>query len=99
MPNVFQVEDYFSLALMLVMLGAKIFALVNSLLWSPEHYRVAGKLSKPAWVLILALAVAFQVVGLWLNAGGLGILSLGFLIAALVYLLDVRPALAGLRQR
>jgi hypothetical protein len=97
--NVFQVEDYFSLALMLVMLGVEIFALVNSLLWSSEHYRVAGKLSKPAWVIILALAVAFQVLGLSLGAGGFGILSLGFLIAALVYLLDVRPALAGLRQR
>lgn len=99
MPNVFQIEDWFSLALMLVMLGVKIFALVNSLLWSSEHYRVAGKLTKPGWIVILALAVALQLVAMWLNAGGFGIVSLGFLIAALVYILDVRPALAGLRQR
>ena len=95
MPFVFDLERDFLLAVTVIMLVVKIVALVNSLLWSAEHYRVAGKLTKPGWVVILALGVACQA----LIPGAIGLLNLGFTIAAVVYLVDVRPALAGLRSR
>ena len=35
--------------MMFVLLAVKIFAFVNSLLYSAESYVAAGKLTKPAW--------------------------------------------------
>ncbi len=84
------------LVLALAMLGVKIFALVTSLMFTPEHYRAADKLTKQAWVAILALGVAAAVL---MPGSPLGLLNLVFVIAALVFLADVRPALKGLYQR
>jgi hypothetical protein len=94
-PNVFQLEGTISLAVVLVVLAVKIFALVSSLSFSPDHYRAADKLSKQAWVAILGLGVAAGI----LIPGGLLLLDLAFTIAALVFLADVRPAMKSLRQR
>lgn len=97
MVNVFEIENLFSLAVVLILLVVKGFAFVNSLLYSGESYSAAGKLTKPAWALILGLGLALQV--LLLNASPINLITLGFTIAAFVYLADVRPALAGLRRR
>ena len=79
----------------LVLLAVKIFAFVNSLMYSAEAYRAAGKLTKPAWTIILGLGVVVQLV----MGGALGFINLAFIIAAFVYLADVRPALASLTRR
>lgn len=94
--NVFELEGTILLIVTLVLLAVKIFALVTSLMYSPEHYRAADKLSKQAWVAILGLGV---VANLLLAGSPMNLLNLAFTIAALVFLADVRPALAGLRQR
>lgn len=94
--NVFELEGRILLIVTLVLLAVKIFALVTSLMYSPEHYRAADKLSKQAWVAILGLGV---VANLLLAGSPMNLLNLAFTIAALVFLADVRPALAGLRQR
>lgn len=96
MPNVFEIEGTILLAVTLAMIGVKIFALVTSLMFSPEHYRAADKLSKQAWVAILGLGVVAAVL---LVGSPLGLLNLVFAIAAFVFLADVRPALRGLHQR
>jgi hypothetical protein len=80
----------------LVLLAVKVFAFINSLMWSAEHYAAAGKLTKPAWTIILGVGV---VVHLVLGGGPIGLLNLAFTIAAFVYLADVRPALANLSRR
>ncbi|MFT4011682.1 MAG: DUF2516 family protein [Nocardioidaceae bacterium] len=77
-----------------VLLAVKVFAFVNSLLWSAEHYRAAEKWTKPGWVIVLGIAVALQEV-----AGIPMIVNLGLTVAAFVYLADVRPAMASLRRR
>lgn len=92
--NVFEVESYVMLVITFVLLAIKIFALVNSLLYSAPSYVAAGKLTKPAWCAILGCAVLVQLIPL-----NLLIINLALTIAALVYLADVRPALAGLRRR
>lgn len=82
------------LVVFFVLLAVKIYAFGSSLTFSGEAYNAAGKLTKPAWCIILALGVALQLIG-----SPIGLLSIVFTIAAFVYLADVRPALAGLRRR
>lgn len=90
---IFQVESFLTLLVMFVALAVTIFAFVNSLLYSAEAYVAAGKMTKPTWNIMLGLAVVLQLIPI------LFIISLALFIAALVYLADVRPALAGLRRR
>jgi hypothetical protein len=94
--TVFGLESGFMLIVELVLLAVKVFAFVNSLLWSSESYTAAGKLTKPAWTIILGLGLAVQVV---MPGGPIGLLNLVFTIAAFVYLADVRPALSSLTRR
>ena len=91
--NVFQVESTVGLLLALAQVAVKVGALVFSLLYSEEAYRAADKLTKVAWVAILAIGVAAQ---FFLPST---LINLAFTIAALVFFADVRPALAGLRRR
>lgn len=90
-----QAEMTFMMIVELVLLVVKIFAFVNSLMYSAQAYDAANKLTKPAWTIILGLGVAVQLV----LGGTIGLISLIFTIAALVYLADVRPALASLTRR
>jgi hypothetical protein len=95
-PNVFQIESTLMLVVSLALLAVKIFALVTSLMFTPEHYRAADKLTKPAWVAILGLGVAAN---LLLAGSPMNLINLAFTIAAFVYLADVRPALNSLTRR
>ena len=93
MPTVFDVQANLMLVVVFVLLAVKIFAFVNALLYSGPAYEAAGKLTKPAWSIILGIGVAVQLLI------GIGILNIVFTVAAFVYLADVRPALAGLQRR
>jgi uncharacterized membrane protein YvlD (DUF360 family) len=69
------------------------WALVDALIRPAPGYVAAGKLTKPAWSAItaLSLVLAYFVPSfsfLWLPA----------VIAAIVYLVDVRPAIRALRR-
>jgi hypothetical protein len=69
------------------------WAFVDALIRPASGFVAAGKLTKPAWCAIsaLALVLAYFVPSfsfLWLPA----------VIAAIVYLVDVRPAIRGLRR-
>ncbi|GAB3773334.1 tetrahydromethanopterin S-methyltransferase subunit B [Nocardioides ginsengisegetis] len=97
MFTVFAVEGYFSLIVEVILLGVKIFAIVACLTYPAEAYTAAGKLTKPAWAIILGLGLVVQIV--MVGAGPINIINLAFTIAAFVFLADVRPALAGLRRR
>jgi Protein of unknown function (DUF2516) len=88
----YQFEGFVYLIVMLAMLGLKSFAFISALMFSAEAYAAAGKLTKPAWTIILGLGLLSQV--LLLNASPINLIHLAFTIAALVYLADVRPALA-----
>lgn len=91
---VFTVESYVALALAFVILAVAIFAFVNALLYSAQSYLAAGKLTKATWCTILGFAVVLQLVPI-----GIPLVSIALLIASLVYLADVRPALSGLYRR
>lgn len=88
------VPSHVALVVYVILLAVKLFAFINSMLWSSEHYRAADKWTKQGWTIVLGLAALLQVVPVVP-----GIVNLGLTIAALVYLADVRPAMASLRRR
>jgi hypothetical protein len=93
--SVWDIELYVQFALFLGMAVLEIFALVDALLRPAAAYVAAGKLTKPAWLLILALALvtclAFR--------SPMSILGLIGLVGSGVYLADVRPAIAEITRR
>lgn len=93
-PPITPVELWINVGIFYILLVAKIFAFVSSLLYSAEHYDAAGKLNKPTWTILLGVAVALQLIPI-----PLAIVNLAMTVVAMVYLADVRPALAGLRRR
>lgn len=73
-------------------LALKLWALVDACIQPKQSYEAAGKLSKLAWVAILAAAVLLRPTEV------LGLFGLLGLVAAIVYLVDVRPAVRELRR-
>ncbi|MGW3652662.1 DUF2516 family protein [Streptomyces sp. NPDC000878] len=67
------------------------FALIDAAVRREDAYRAADKKTKPFWLIILALAF---VVNLIFNI--LSFLPIIGLVATIVYMVDVRPALRGL---
>jgi hypothetical protein len=90
---VFQFESLLGEIAFYVLLAVKVFAFVDALTRPTQAYVAAGKLTKPAWLLILGLTVATAL--LWPSV--IGIFSIVGIVAAFVYLLDVRPALVATR--
>lgn len=85
------IEGFINLVLFLAALGLELFALVDALFRPARNFEAVGKMTKVAWSLILALAL----VSLVLFASPLSLLGLIGVVAAGVYLADVRPALRG----
>ncbi len=82
--------------------GMQVYALVDAARTSPDAFVAAGKLSKQKWVGILAVATAFGFIALPPPIGAGFLSSIGFLsivavVAAAVYLADVRPAVRQIR--
>jgi hypothetical protein len=79
----------------LALMAVKVWAFVDALIRPAAAYPAAGKLTKPAWLLILGLTVASSL--LWTSP--LSMFSIIGTVAAFVYLLDARPALASVTRR
>ncbi len=84
----FAAQGYVTLLLGLAVLAVCVFALVDAVRRPAGAFAAAGKLTKTKWVAILAVASLISFAGL----GGLGLIVIS-LVAAGVYLADVRPAL------
>jgi hypothetical protein len=74
-------------------LALAVWALIDAVIRPAAGYVAASKLNKPAWVAITAVAaICARVFGpgdiLWIAA----------IVAAAVYLVDVRPAVRGLQR-
>ena len=93
--GVFAFESGLLTVLLLVMTAIELFAFVDALLRPAPAFVAAGKLTKPAWLLILAIGL----VSALLFRSPMGILGLVGIIAAGVYLADVRPAVAAMGRR
>lgn len=100
------------LALSLIVLGMAGYALVHALRVPANAFPAAGKLQKNIWLIILILATLFSGAGAWgylltfLAVGGqafigigMGLFSVLAVIAATVYIVDVKPAVKGMGGR
>jgi hypothetical protein len=64
-----------------------IWALIDAAIRPTSAYVAAGKLTKPAWLAMTGASVAFAII-----FGFLSVFQLAGLVASIVYLVDVRPA-------
>lgn len=81
--------------LALLALGVKLWALVDAVIRPPQAYAAADKQSKNLWLVLLGLAVVLS----WLGRGFLSIFVIAGLIVALIYLVDVRPAVREVQRQ
>jgi hypothetical protein len=93
--SIFQVAGGVMALVSLAMLVAQVWAFVDALSQRKEAFVAADKLTKPAWLVILGLALGAHLL-FW---NPLSLLNLLGIIAALVYLVDVRPAIRALTRR
>ena len=78
--------------LLLALLVFKVFAFVDAALRPAAAYESAGKLTKVAWLLFLGIAAFFDL--MWGSVTSM--LTILGTVAAIVYVVDVRPALRQL---
>jgi hypothetical protein len=90
-------------ALAMLAFGFEVFALVDAARTRADAFVAASKQTKPRWLAILGVATALGFVALpvaLLGGGKLGpfdMLSIIAVVAAVVYLTDVRPAVRQIR--
>lgn len=96
MPTFFDVQQWVGIALGALALGIQVWALVDALLTRADAFVAAGKRTKGFWVAITAVASAIGLVHFYQP---FGLFNLIAIVAAAVYLTDVRPAVAQLRGR
>jgi hypothetical protein len=73
------------------LMAVSLFAFVDCLVRPTAAFVAAGKLTKPAWVAITAVAALALLVG-----GVRSFWMIPAIVASLVYLVDVRPAVRGM---
>ena len=79
-------------AIALGLLLLKAYAAVDCLRRPAAAFVAYGKLNKPAWLAITLVAVAFH---LLLYPDIISIFSIAGTVAAIVYIVDVKPAVSG----
>ncbi len=90
----FRIESYITTGLWYVLLVVKAFALGDSVFRKDEFFVAADKQNKVFWLLVLGVFFVLHLVfgnSIFLNMIGT--------VAALVYLIDVRPTLRAMHQR
>ena len=90
------IEDWVGFVIFVASAAFELFALVDAARRPPQAYINTGKLTKPAWILILALAL---LTCLAFRGPSTSILGLLGLLASSVYMADVRPAVSPRRGR
>ncbi len=91
----FQIQNVFVMAASLLVFVIQAWAFVDAVSHRPEVFVAADKLTKPAWLIILGLAVAAHML-IWNPVSFLNLIGA---VAGIVYIVDVRPALRSLTQR
>jgi Protein of unknown function (DUF2516) len=91
--ELFELQSGISLLVYIAILLVEAFAFIDAVARPAQAYVAADKLNKQAWLIILGLALLVRV----LLASSF--LSLIGLVAALVYILDARPALQSVTRR
>jgi hypothetical protein len=93
--GLFTLQDWVLLILQLVAFGLQVYALVDAIRQSSAAFPAAGKQTKRLWMILLGVATAIGFISI---GQGLNLLFFDALavVAAAVYLTDVRPAVRGM---
>ncbi|MCH0566076.1 MULTISPECIES: DUF2516 family protein [unclassified Streptomyces] len=70
------------------------FALIDAAIRREDAYRAADKRTKPFWLIVLGLSFLVNVMNVTLAS--MWLLMIIGLVATIVYMVDVRPALRGM---
>ncbi|HSV37298.1 MAG TPA: DUF2516 family protein [Nocardioidaceae bacterium] len=89
----FEIQSGISLIVYFAIFIVEAFALIDAVSRPAQAYLAADKWNKQAWTIVLGLSVLVQI----LLASPM--LQLIGLVAALVYVLDARPALKSVTRR
>lgn len=95
MFTVFTLQSGFLMIVSLVLFAAQAWAFIDAVSRPAQAFVAADKLTKQAWLIILGVALAAHML-LW---NPISILNLAGAVAAIVYLVDARPAMRGLTRR
>ncbi|WP_346620232.1 DUF2516 family protein [Blastococcus montanus] len=87
-------DGWLMLLLYWASLALTAWAFIDALIRPASGYVAAGKLSKPGWAAITGLALLI----IFWQKTPMSLLGLPAVIAAIVYLVDVRPAVGGLQR-
>lgn len=93
--SVFSLQNSILLAATLAIFAVQAWAFIDAVSHRPEVYVAAEKMTKKAWLVILGIALLAHML-IWQP---IHLLNMIGTIAALVYLVDVRPALRSLTRR
>jgi hypothetical protein len=87
------VGNFFSLLniVTLVFVAFALFAFIDAMMRPADAFVAAGKLTKPAWAVIVGISMLVL-----LMFGAVSFFGLPAMVATIVYFVDVRPALRGL---
>jgi magnesium-transporting ATPase (P-type) len=92
---VFDLQNYILLAVAIALFVIEAWAFVDAVSRRPEVFEAAGKQNKTMWLVILGIALAAHMI-FW---NPIHFLNFAGAIAAIVYLVDVRPAVRSLTRR
>lgn len=90
MGSILHLQQSVAMVLGVVLFAMQLFALVDCVRQRTDAFTAAGKLSKPIW---LAITGGACVLGFLSILSPLNIFEIAAVVAAGVYLADVRPAL------
>lgn len=96
MPDFTALQGWVGLGLGLLAFGLQIWAFIDAALTRADAFVAASKRTKGFWMAITGIASA---IGLVFIYSPFNIFNLIAIVAAAVYLTDVRPAVASLRGR
>lgn len=98
MEIVLLTEFWLYRGLALLALGIELWALVDCLQRKPATFEATFKRTKSFWLGMTGAAAGIGALTAWVGPAGLfGLLQLAAIIAACVYLADVKPAVSEVR--
>ena len=95
MLAVFQIQNTFLMIATLLVFVVQAWAFVDAVSHRPVAFVAADKMTKPTWLIILGIALVAHML-IWSPVSFLNLIGA---VAAIVYLVDARPALRAVTGR
>ena len=92
---VFAIQSLFMTVVTVALFVLQGWAFIDASMRRPDAFVAGDKLTKPAWLIILGVALAAHML-IW---NPMSILNLAGAVAAIVYIVDARPVLQSLTRR